>query len=302
MRRALLLLAAIAIAPSFAHAECVTENRETAALVSRADAITRTNIDESIALYEEAFRAASTSSRIASRLAAAYERKEEWAKAITVLEKACALEPTDARFAFRLGHVRARAAAVGASSFVDAMNALSMAVKLDPNWGEAHFELADVLWRLQDEQHALEHFTKAVQLRPSVAAHWVALADFYRRLQLVPQAARVIAQAPRYIHADDPERFGVHELAGRLHVRAGENDAAIASYEEAKRACGACNERGQMLIFFELGIAYASAKPPHVDDARTNLGAFQRAICKGGAAARYVDECVQTASVLSNLP
>ena len=67
---------------------------------------------------------------------------------------------------------------------------------------------------------------------------------------------------------------------------------AISSYESAKKACGQCNESGQAIAYFNLGIAYAQAK--RNSEAIQQLASFDKIICKGAAATRYADQCAQS--------
>ncbi len=255
MRKAIALVAfVIALAPRV-HAECVTESAEAIALANQGDVLVVVSLDEALAKYEQAFKLSSTSARIARKLAAAYEKKEQW---------------TQAR------------------------GALADVVRLDPNWGEAHFELGDVMWRLGDEQGALEHLTSAVRLAPSVAAHWATLADLYRRLGFVAQASKVVVEASRFLKGDD---FDFGSVAGRVHERAGEIDAAIASYESAARAPAHSSAQAGA-IHFDLARVYAAAKPSRDADVKRELMTFIKAICKGALAQRYADECAQAASML----
>jgi tetratricopeptide (TPR) repeat protein len=293
MRSVVVAIAITVIASSSSvRAECITESAEAVKLANEGDALRQSNVDEAVSKYEQAFAAARTSSRIASKLAAAYEKKESWAKAIDALDKARNLDPTNASYAFRLGRARAYGAAKGVATYVEAQNAFADAVRLDPNWAEAHFELANVMWELDDETGALGELTKAVKLGPTHASHWAALADLYRRLNLMPEASKVVAEASRFLKGDD---FDFGRVAGRVHDRAGEVDASVASYESAKRACGQCSG-AQAVIFFELGRAYAQGK--RSSESRANLLSFSRLICRGAVAGRYVDECGQAADLM----
>ena len=62
--------------------------------------------------------------------------------------------------------------------------------------------------------------------------------------------------------------------------------------EAAKKACGQCNESGQAIAYFNLGIAYAQAK--RNSEAIQQLASFDKIICKGAAATRYADQCAQS--------
>jgi tetratricopeptide (TPR) repeat protein len=289
MRKAILALA-IAIAPSV-RADCVTESGEAVTLANDGDKLLNVNLDAAIAKYEQAFQLAARSPRIASKLAAAYEKKEMWPNVVAALDSASKLDPQNATFAFRQGRALFHIAEKSSTPYSEARDAFTRAVQLDPNWGEAHYELGNVMWTLEDEPHALEELTKAVKLAPAIAAHWAALADLYRRLGLITEASKVVAEAPRFLKADDFE-FG--RVAGKVHERAGRTDAAIASYESAKRACGQCV--GQGVIYFDLGRALATAK--RTSEASSNLQSFNKMVCRGAATQRYADECVQAQSMM----
>ena len=289
--RCIALAIAITLAPPSARADCVTENAEAVALANQGDALVQTNLDEAIAKYEQAFDAAHSSPRIASKLAAAFEKKESWAMAAEALSSACKLDPANAAYAFRLGRARLELAKKGAGTYVDAREAFVAAVGLDPNWADAHFELANVNLELDDEHGALEELTKAVHLGPTVARHWAGLADLYRRLNRMTEASKVVAEAARFIKDD----FELGRVAGRVHDRARENDAAIASYESAKRACGTCGG-SQAIIHFEIGRAYAKAQ--RTSEAKASLESFVKMVCRGAAAQRYADECMQAQEML----
>jgi len=280
----------ITLAPS-ARAECISENAEAVTLANQGDAVVQVNVDEAIAKYEQALDAARSSSRIAGKLAAAYEKKESWAMAAEALASACKLDPTNAAYAFRLGRARLRLAKAGGGTYADAREAFLAAVRLDPNWAEAHYELANVTLELDDEKGALEELTKAVQLGPAIAAHWAALADLYRRLNRLVEASKVVGESARFTKED----FELGRVAGRVHDRAGENDAAIASYESAKRACGSCGG-SQAIIHFEIARVYAKAK--RTSEATVNLESFVKMVCKGAAAQRYADECTQAQAMM----
>lgn len=287
MRKAIAAALAITFFAEAARADCTTESPEAIALANEGDKLASVNLDGAIEKYEKAFDVAKASPHIASKLAAAYEKKEDWPRAIAVLAKAAELDPADASLARRLGRARANTPAL-----TEARAALAHAVRLDPHWAEAHFDLGDVMWRLGDEQGALEHLTNAVRFGPSVAAHWAALADAYRRLGLMTQASKVIAEAPKFVKQDD---FDLARVAGRIHERAGENDAAVASYESAKRACGQCGG-SQAVIFFELGRTLLGAK--RMQEASANVQTFYKVVCKGAGAMRFADECMQAQAML----
>lgn len=233
-----------------------------------------------------------------SKKAAEYENARDWSKAIETLEAASKIDPHDARLYFRLGRAHE---STSVPALTEAKLAFEKAIALDPNWAEAHFALAEVQYRLSDEHDTLVHYTEAVRLRPDKGAYWVALADMYRRLGHFDEARKVSTEGVRFVKPDDPHRGELLEIDGRLLERAGDVDGALARFEAAKSACGVC-DGVRSIVFFDLGRAYAKAKPPRASESAAALRTFTKRSCRGAAASRFVDECTESAAWLQVLP
>jgi Flp pilus assembly protein TadD len=179
----------------------------------------------------------------------------------------------------------------------DVRIALQTAVKVDPTNADAHFDLGEILARTNEEQQALEHMTRAIELRPSEGNFWAALADLYTRLGYVDMAEKVAIEGLSFVTG--ASQFALSSLAGNVRMLKHDYSGAVAHFENAKRACGQCNERGQQLAYFNLGAAYAMAK--RKSEAAANLISFQKIVCRGAAAQRYGDECVQAQELLRDV-
>jgi len=99
--------------------------------------------------------------------------------------------------------------------------------------------------------------------------------------------------------ADDKAVFQIRSLVGEVKEFRGDNSGAISEYEAARKACNACNEKGQQIAFFNLGFAYFKAqKKP---EALQQLLKFKTSVCDGSLKNKYTDECAQAQEILKQL-
>jgi cytochrome c-type biogenesis protein CcmH/NrfG len=280
---------------------CSRNNIEAVNLANEADKIRESNPDEAISKYEQARQLDPSNHRIAWKLTRVYRKKENWEKVNETLGPATKLAPDHADFFEMKGYALEQMAAnpKGTGNWKEAQEPLETAIKLDPNFADPHFDLANVLYHLDDEKGALEHYTKAIELKPDMLAAYGELADLYWRLGFWDQAEQVAKEGVSWDTKGDKTGFNVHELYGFLLEHKGDWAGATKEYEAAKKACGACNEKGENLIFLNLGAAYAHSG--RKSEASANILSFQKTICKGGAALRYADECLQAAEILKSV-
>ena len=293
-----LTFAALMACSSTATAECKRDH-EAFSLANEADSVRTTDVDAAIGKYERAIVLAPLQHRILYKLALAYVRKEAWQSVVRVTERAMKLAPTFANYASTRGIALARLAAKEGGSWAEARTALEGALALDDGDADAHLELGDVLLHLDEERAALKHYDRAVRIGPDRSAGYLSLADLYLRLAFVPQAEKTLTEGLRLTH--DGGTFTLLMLIGHIAETKHDATGALARFEEAKHACGACTERGQQVVFFELGAAYASATPPRKAEAMANLGMFSKLVCKGALASRYADQCTQAYEIASRL-
>jgi tetratricopeptide (TPR) repeat protein len=289
--RTLVLSTALAGMVTNAWADCPRDSSAAINLANEGDQVRATNLDEAIELYAEASRLAPSNVLILWKLATAYQKKEAWADVASTLVMATKLAPDHANYFVLMGTAQTKL-----TRWAEAKASFEEAAKLDPNDAEPHFALAGVLLRLGDDQGALAHYTKAIQLEPDDLTLYAPLVDLYVRLGFFEQAEQTAKEGLTW-----GATFALHSLLGVVRERRGDWNGAIASYEAAKVACGACNERGQQLAYFNLGAVYASARPPRKAEALANLTTFNKMICRGAAAARYADECMQTQELIRSV-
>jgi tetratricopeptide (TPR) repeat protein len=293
MRKSIsIVLSLLAVVSASSVTSCSRNAIEAVNLSNEADKVRESNPEEAISKYEQAKQLDPTNVRIMWKLARVYQKKENWEKVDETLAPAAKSAPDHADFLWLRGYAIEQMAAKKGSGWADAKEPLETAAKLDPNYADPHYDLANVLYHLDDEHGALEEYTKALEIKPNLLAAYGQLADLYRRLGFYDQAMQVVKEGVTW-DKGDKAGFNVHTLYGFLLEQKGDMSGAIGEYEKAKKSCGKCNEKGEQIAYFNLGSAYARANPPRKSEASSNLLAFQKITCRGGAAARYADECTQ---------
>jgi tetratricopeptide (TPR) repeat protein len=299
MRKLLTLTLGVAIAVSAT--SCSRNAIEAVNLSNEGDKARGTNVDDAISKYEQATQMDPSNHRILWKLATAYQKKEDWAKIEQTMGKAVRLKEADkfANYYWLRGFALKQMAIKGPTSWTEAKEPLERAGSLDPNYADPHFDLGEVLHHLDDEKGALEQYSKAIELNPDELNYYGLLADLYIRLGYLTEAEAVLKEGASREKAGDKSAFNIHSLYGEIYSLRGDNNGAIKEFEAAKKTCGQCNEKGQQIAFFNLGASYAKAN--RKSEATTNLAAFQKTVCRGGAAARYADECTQAQEMVKNV-
>ncbi len=259
------------------------------------------NVDGAISKYEQACNLDPTNHKILGKLANAYQKKEQWDKVASTDARAEKVAPKHATYYAQHGHALVKQAEKGPTGWADAKQPLEEAIKLDPNLSDAHFDLGEVKFHLDDEAGALESYTKAIMVKPDELSFYGYLADLYKNLNYIDLAETVLTQGLGFAKEGDKALFNIHSLLGDIYDRKRDLNKALTEYEAAKKSCGPCNEAGQQIAFFNLGAAYASVNPPRKSEAISNLQNFQKMICKGAAAARYADQCTQAQQLATKL-
>lgn len=281
---------------------CSRNNIEAVNMSNEGDKERASNLDEAISKYEQATQLDPTNHRILWKLATAYQKKEQWDKVASTCAKAEGIAPTFANYFFLHGYALEQLAIKGTGSgWADAKDPLEKAMKLDANMADPNFELAEVLLHLDDEQGALQNYTDAIAKQPDNLSFYGPLADLYIRLGYLDQADQTLKEAMNFKKEGDKAVFAIYSLQGEIKEVRGDVSGSIADFESARKACGQCNEKGQQIAFFNLGAAYARANPPRKNEAIQQLTAFSKTTCRGGAAARYADECSQAQEIVKQL-
>jgi tetratricopeptide (TPR) repeat protein len=296
-------LVGVGLAVSFTVASfgCSLAKRDSAELVNEGDSVRNSNLDEAISKYDQAVTLDPTNHIALWKLALAYHKKEDWAKDAVTCAKAESVAPTFANFYFEHGYALEQQAQKGPTSWAEAKEPLNQAVAKDPNMAQAYEDLAEVAAHLDDEQGALQNYTKAIELKPDELQFYAPLAQLYLALGYQERAEQVLREALSFAKDGDKHLFAIHTLIGSIDEGKQNMAGAVTEYEAAKKACGACSEPGQQIAFYDLGYAYAKTTPPRKNEAIQQLQSFSKIVCRGQAAARYADQCSSAQDIVKNL-
>jgi tetratricopeptide (TPR) repeat protein len=166
---------------------------------------------------------------------------------------------------------------------------------------QGYEELAEVAVHMDDEQGALQNYTKAIEIRPDEMQYYPPLADMYLRLGYQDRAEQVLREALAFAKPGDKHLFAVHSFIGSIDEAKQNMAGAVTEYEAAKKLCDKCNEPGQQIAYFNLGVAYAEVQPPRKNEAIQQLQSFSKIVCRGAAAPRYADQCSQAQEFVKRL-
>ena len=219
-----------------------------------------TNIDGAISKYEQATNLDPTNHRSSEARARVPEERGRGTRS-----RPRARRPRSSRRSTRTttsstAYALARQAVKGPTGWADAKPPLEEAIKLDPNLADAHFELAEVLLHLDDEEARSQCTRRRSRRSPTTLAFYGPLAELYIRLNYIDQAEQVLTQGSRS-RRKATRRSSRSTASSATSTIARTTCKAVSEYEAAKKACGQCNEAGQQIAFFNLGAAYASLKP-----------------------------------------
>jgi tetratricopeptide (TPR) repeat protein len=299
--RSFAVLGVLALTASLSTTACSRNPIEAVNLSNEGDKARNANIDDAISKYEQATQLDPSNHRIIWKLATAYQKKEAWDKVATTLPRAQKVAPTHANYFFLHGHALTKMAEKGPTKWEEAKEPLMQSIKLDPNIADAYFDLAEVNLHLDDENGAMQNYTKAIEAKPDELSFYGPLAELYIANKFYEQAEQVLKEGLTFKKEGDKTVYILYSLMGQVKMEKGDVAAALSDFEAAKKACDKCNEKGQQIAFFNLGVAYSRQKPERKNEAIQQLQAFSKTVCRGAAAKRYEDECSQASEIVKQL-
>lgn len=277
--------------PDSADAACLRNRAQAIELSREGDRLFSIDVGQAIQKYLLANRLYPAEHRILWKLAAAYERREEWPQVAEVLARAVELAPNFANYWFRLGYALIHQAEAGDPSAYERSKApLQRCVALDPNIAECHFLLAEASLWTKDDRAALLGYTEAIRRSPSTGFFYPPLAELYLNLRMVPRAEAVLKEGLRLIaktEQNDPALFASYQLLGTIASRRGDSAALLWAMERAEQHAGEDHPESA----FNLGATYATMSPPDPERAKRLLRMFLKRVCAGAARARFAEQC-----------
>jgi tetratricopeptide (TPR) repeat protein len=311
---------------------CNRNKQDAIIKANEGDKAIKADVDAAISAYDEATHIDPSNHLIWNKLAQAYWKKPDWAKAAEAFGGAIKADadahggkPTFASYQAGLGYAKemqspakkkaSPASGGAASTLLDVKEAEApylKCIELDPNYADCYFELGNVYLWMDKEQQALEYYTKAIQHDPTKVQYYGPLADLYIALNYEKEAETVLKEEQAFEAAAmaDTDGLKAAEAAknvannrmrlGNLLQQHGDVKGAITQLEVAKDK--APPEAGEaVLVLYALGNAYADQDPPEKQKAVDNLKGFYARACKGPKAALYKVECATISSRVSKL-
>jgi tetratricopeptide (TPR) repeat protein len=282
-------------------ASCSRNGIEAINLANEGDQSVKVNVENAIAKYEQAVQLDPTNHRILWKLAAAYEKKEDWDKMASTLSRATSMAPDFATYWFKRGLALVNQAEAGnKDAFEQAKEPLKKCIEKDPNLAECYYLMGECLQWTDDEQGAVDNYTKALQHDPSKGFFYPPLADLYLLFKLDKEAEQVINEGTKLVQPDEknlPKIYNMYILLANAALMRGDKAAQLAAVEKAEKYAGESHPE----FSFDLGSTYATMEPPQKERAVRLLNTFTKRICRGAGAKKFQEQCESSQSLLQKL-
>jgi tetratricopeptide (TPR) repeat protein len=293
-------LTALALALVFS-AGCSRNGIEAINLANEGDQSVKVNVENAIQKYEQAVQLDPTNHRILWKLATAYEKKEDWDKMASTLSRATSMAPDFATYWYKRGSALVSQAEAGnKDAFEQAKEPLKKCIEKDPNLAECYFLMAECLQWTDDEQGAVDNYSKAIQHDPTKGFFYPNLADLYLLFKLDKEAEQVINEGTKLVPQDEknlPKIYNMFILLANAAQMRGDKAAQLAAVEKAEKFAGEAHPE----FSFDLGSTYATMDPPQKEKAVRLLNTFTKRVCRGAGAKKFQEQCESSSSLLQKL-
>lgn len=294
------IVTACLVVTSMAGFGCSRNRQEAVILANQADKEVSLNPEGAATKYEQATKMDPTNHRIFFKLAMAYKKKEDWDKTASTLSRATQLAPKFANYWFERAYALETLAKKKAGTYEDAKEPYQKCIEADPNYADCYHQLANVMLWSDDEQKALENYTKAVEHNPAEIRYYAPLADLYIRLGYLKEAEAVLKEAKSFAKPGDKMLFSIHTLLAQVYQYRDSMPEMVTELEAAK-AVAAPDSPESVLILYNLGSTYAQLTPPRTQESVQMLKGFSSRACKGSKAQTYKTECETSQALLARL-
>lgn len=284
-------------------AGCSRDHIEAINIANVADKSLKVNVEGAIENYEKATRLDPTNHLIFWKLANAYQKKEDWDKMASTLARAQQIAPEYANYSYKRGvALLQKAAQNNPDAYQEAKQPLQKCIETDPNFAECYHELGTANLWTDNEQAALDNWTKAIEHDPTVAYFYPPLADTLIALKMYDNASAVLKEGTRIIQPTDDQSkeqlYEMYSLLAMVEQARGDNSAVVSALEKANETAGDKHPE----IGFNLGSTYAIMNPPQKEKAVRLLSSFNKRVCKGAQAAeKFKDQCATSSDLVQKL-
>jgi tetratricopeptide (TPR) repeat protein len=277
---------------------CSRKEIEAVEMANEGDQMAKTNPAGAISKYEQATKVDPNNHRIYYKLAVANEKMEKWDHVKAAATRAAQLEKDNAKYWYKVGKANVQLAQTKPEYWEQARVPLENCIKSDPNFDDCYFELGEVMLHMDEEQRALENWTKAIKHNPQELLYYTPLAQLYLSLNYNAQAEQVLKEGFKFATPTSAGVSNLHQLMSQVYQAKGDTAKMVSELELARDTD---KQRLHPEILFNLGSAYAVMTPPKKEDARKMLDAFRKRGCVGSRKKAYQAQCEQTDSLLSKL-
>lgn len=149
--------------------------------------------------YKQASQLDPQNHKILSNLATLYEKQKDWSNAAETWAKAAAVADDFAIYHFRRGYSLYELARKdpGKQGFDKAIDPFKKAFAKDANLADAQYYMGKCLYEMDDEQGALEAYTKAIETKANELAYYVDLANLYLDLGYAEQGLTIALEGQK---------------------------------------------------------------------------------------------------------
>ncbi len=284
---------------------CNRDKQDAILMANEGDKALKGDVDSAIAKFAEATQIDPANHAIWNKLAQARWKKGDWAGTAVAFAGAIKAEgesrkdkkPTFASYFEGRGYALEQRATIKKEIDIkEAEEPYLECIKLDPNYASCYFGLGNVYLRLDDEQKALDYYTRAIEHDPTQVMYYGPLAQLYLSIGYTKEGEEVLKAAKKYSKPDEPDpktrqfiSTNCVSLANVLLER-GDLKGAAEQLEQAK-AVAPGDSPEAVRVLYGLGNIYADLEPPRKQDAIDNLKSFQARVCKGSKSEEYKVEC-----------
>jgi len=298
----LLKVSLVSIGLSVALGACSRDHIEAVNLANEGDQAVKVNVEGAIQKFEQAAQLDPTNHRILWKLASAYEKKEDWEKMASTLQRAVTVAPDFANYWYKRGNALLMQAQNGnPDAYEQAKEPLKECIKRDPNLAECYHQIGEAYEMTGDEQAAVENYSKAIEHDSTKPFFYGPLADLYLTYKLYKEAEQVAAEGLKTVPPGPKTMGGLFSLCilqAKAAQMRGDKAAQLAAVEKAEQYVG---EDSHPDAAYNLGSTYATMEPPNKEKALRLLNQFTKRTCRSGNSAKWKEQCEQTASLIQKL-
>jgi tetratricopeptide (TPR) repeat protein len=185
-------------------------------------------------------------------------------------------------------------------AYEQAKEPLKKCIEKDPNFAECYHLLGETYLWTDDEQAALQNYTKAIEHDPTKGYFYPPLAELYLNLKFYKEAEDVLKEGTRMIVANEkssPKIYSMYVLLSQVAQVKGDKAAQLAAIEKAEQYAGDQHPE----FAFDLGSTYAVMDPPQKEKALRLLNQFTKKACRTGQAVKFKEQCETTSSLIQKL-